>query len=78
LLKTAEKNVKFVCAIEKIASELKIEVTQKDFNDYFEKVSRLYGMSIDDVKKQYHRNLTNIEAFIFQKKIFSELQKFYK
>jgi FKBP-type peptidyl-prolyl cis-trans isomerase (trigger factor) len=78
LRKTAERDITLVFAIEKIASELKIEVTEADIDAYFEKIAKLYGMKVEDVKDKYKNNLSGIEAFIYQNKLYEELIKFYK
>jgi FKBP-type peptidyl-prolyl cis-trans isomerase (trigger factor) len=77
-LKAASKrNITLVCSIQKIAEELDIKVTEQDVNDYFSKVAKLYGMTEDEAKNKY-RNSEGIEAFLFQKKTYDELFKFYK
>jgi FKBP-type peptidyl-prolyl cis-trans isomerase (trigger factor) len=78
LRKTAERDLTLVFAIQKIGTELKIEVSESDVNAYFEKLGKLYGMNVDDIKKKYKNNLGGVEAFIYQNKIYQELLEFYK
>jgi FKBP-type peptidyl-prolyl cis-trans isomerase (trigger factor) len=75
---SAEKNIKLVFAIEKIAKELDIKVSESDIEEYFTKVSKLYNQTIENVKEQYKNNMANVEGFIFQKKVFDKLYKVYQ
>jgi trigger factor len=76
---TAERNIKLILGIEKISDELKIVVTKEDIDDYFAKLAKLYGLTIEDVNEKYGSYIANIESFLFKQKIFSEiLDKFYR
>ncbi|GMO15527.1 MAG: trigger factor [Mycoplasmoidaceae bacterium] len=77
LEKTAKRNIILVCAIEKIASELKIKVEESDIKDYIEKVKKLYNLNDYEAKKQF-KNTDGITAFLFQKKTFDKIFEFYK
>jgi FKBP-type peptidyl-prolyl cis-trans isomerase (trigger factor) len=77
LRRAAERNIILVCAIEKIAEELKIKVNEADLEDYYSKIAKLYGMTEHAVKAKY-KNVDGIEAFLFQKKTYDKLFDFYK
>jgi len=77
LLKTAQRNITFILALEKIAKDLKIEVTEADYEEYYNKLAKLYNMDVEEVKKKFSKNIEGIQSFIYQSKIFEQLYKIY-
>ncbi|GHU47200.1 trigger factor [Bacilli bacterium] len=73
LKETATKNLTLVMALEKIIEELKLEVTDKELNTHFEKMSQVYGTKVDDIKARFNNNFDNIKTFILQEKVFDRL-----
>jgi FKBP-type peptidyl-prolyl cis-trans isomerase (trigger factor) len=73
LVQSAEKNLHLIIGIEKIIDELKIEVSADELNKHLEKLARVYGSSIDDIKKRLNNNLDGIETFLLQEKMFDKL-----
>lgn len=72
---TANKNLTLVLSIEKLIEILKIEVTEKDLNDYFEKVAKYYGAPVDQIKKQFANRKEGLKVFLSQQKLFDEIIK---
>jgi len=75
--RTAMENIRIVLAVHKMIEDLKIEVTAKDLENYYEKLAKLYGQSVDDIKKITKGNALNIEAFILQENLFEKLISYY-
>lgn len=72
---TANKNLTLVLAIEKLIEKFNIEVSDKDLNEYFEKVAKYYGASIDQIKKQFANRTEGLKVFLSQQKLFDEIIK---
>lgn len=72
---TAAKNLTLVLAIEKLIEKLNIKATDKDLNDYFEKVSKYYGMPVEDIKKNFANRAEGLKVFLSQQKLFDEIIK---
>jgi trigger factor len=73
LKETAVKNLTLVIALEKIIEQLKLEVSDKELDSHFEKMSKAYGMKVEDIKARFNNNLDNIKTFILQEKVFDKL-----
>ena len=72
---TANKNLTLVLAIEKLIEKFNIEITEKDLNDYFEKVAKYYGATVDQIKKQFVNRTEGLKVFLSQQKLFDEIIK---
>jgi FKBP-type peptidyl-prolyl cis-trans isomerase (trigger factor) len=73
LKESAEKNLQLVMGIEKIIDELKVEVSDEELNEHFQKMARVYGTTIDSIKERLNNNFDGIKTFILQEKVFDEL-----
>ncbi|GHU30771.1 hypothetical protein FACS1894166_01030 [Bacilli bacterium] len=73
LKETANKNLILVIALEKIIEELKLEVSDKELNTHFEKMSKVYATKVEDIKARFNNNFDNIKTFILQEKVFDKL-----
>lgn len=70
---SAQKNLKLVVSLEKIISELKLEVSQNELDEHLNKMAKVYGMTIDTIKERFQNNLEGINTFILQEKVFDKL-----
>ncbi|MDR2557284.1 MAG: trigger factor [Mycoplasmataceae bacterium] len=69
----ARKNIVFALAIDKVIDEYGIEVTEKDLDEYFEKASKVYGISVEQLKEHYRDNIRSIESFIVHDKAIKKI-----
>ncbi len=72
---TARKNLVLVLAIEKLIEIMKIEVSEKDLNEYFEKLARYYGTPAEQLKQTFATRLEGLKVFLTQQKLFDEIIK---
>jgi trigger factor len=70
---SAQKNLKLVVTLEKIISELKLEVSQSELDEHLNKMAKVYGMTIDAIKERFQNNFEGIKTFILQEKVFDKL-----
>jgi len=69
----ATRNLVLVMAIEKLTDVLQIKVEQADIDEYLAKAARVYGMKVEDLRKQLANNFEMIETILVQQKVFDKL-----
>lgn len=65
----AEKNLKTMLVLGKIAEVEKLNVTDKDVDEEIEKMSKLYNRSVDEVKKAIANQMTDLRQNLQERKI---------
>jgi trigger factor len=73
VLENAKNNLTLVMSLEKIIEDLKLDVSQKELNDHLEKMTKIYGMKLEDLKARLNNNFEGIKTFILQEKVFDKL-----
>lgn len=73
-LKTeAEKNLKVMFVLGKIAEVEKLQVSQKDIDDEIENMSKTYNRSVDEVKEALKNQMEDLRRHLQDKKIYDFL-----
>ncbi len=72
---SAKKNLTLVLAIEKLIDQLKIQISEKELDEYFEKVSRYYGAPVAEIKKNFANKTEGLKVYLSQQKLFDEIIK---
>lgn len=71
----AEKNLKTMLVLGKIAEVEKLNVTDKDVDEEIEKMSKLYNRSVDEVKKAIANQMTDLRQNLQERKIEAFLKE---
>ena len=69
----AKDSLKYALAVEKIINDNKLEVTDVDLNEYLEKLSKVYNISIDELKKSLDGKLESIKEQLLNDKVLDLL-----
>ena len=72
----AKDSLKYALAVEKIINDNKLEVTDVDLNEYLEKISKVYNISIDELKKSLDGKLESIKEQLLNDKVLDLLISF--
>lgn len=73
LEKNAQDSLKYALAIEKIINDNKLEVTDKDLDAYLEKISKIYNVSVDELKKSLTDKIEAIKEQLLNDKVLDLL-----
>jgi FKBP-type peptidyl-prolyl cis-trans isomerase (trigger factor) len=73
LNESSQKNLHLVIGIEKIIEELKIDITDKELDEHFTKMAKLYGTNVNDIKQRLQNNFEGVKTFLLQEKTFDKL-----
>jgi FKBP-type peptidyl-prolyl cis-trans isomerase (trigger factor) len=60
LNETAINNISLVLAIEKIISDLKLDISDAEIDEHLIKIAKVYGIKLEDVKERFKGNYDNI------------------
>ena len=71
----AERNLKTMLVLGKIAEAEKLNVTDKDVDEEIEKMSKLYNRSVDEVKKAIANQMTDLRQNLQERKIETFLKE---
>ena len=71
----AERNLKTMLVLGKIAEVEKLNVTDKDVDEEIEKMSKLYNRSVDEVKKAIANQMTDLRQNLQERKIEAFLKE---
>ena len=71
----AERNLKTMLVLGKIAEVEKLNVTDKDVDEEIEKMSKLYNRSVDEVKKAIASQMTDLRQNLQERKIEAFLKE---
>ena len=70
---SAKDSLKYGLAAEQIAKENKLEITDKEVDEYINKISLIYKISSDDIKKQLNNNFEPLKEQLLNDKIIDNL-----
>lgn len=73
LTEDATNSLKYALAIEKIAEQENIEVTDDDVNEYLGKVAKVYNLDVAELQKQLGPNVTALKDQLLSDKILDQL-----
>ena len=76
--KDSQTALKYALAIEKIAEDNKIEVTEEDINEYFEKVAKVYNMDATMLRAQLGNNVEALKDQLLNDKVIKALIEWNK
>jgi trigger factor len=73
VLAGSETNVTLALAISQLIDDYKIEVSNEEIEAQIEKLSKVYGMSVEELKNKLNGNTDQIYIIIQQEKLFEKL-----
>jgi trigger factor len=73
----AKDNVILIYSLSKIIGELNIKITDSDREQYYQEISNIYNLPINEIKKMINQN-QNIGEVILQNKLVDEIIKLNK
>ncbi len=69
----AKDSLKYSLAIEKIINDNNLKVDDKDLNEYLEKISKVYNVSVDEIKKSLENKFEVIKEQLLNDKVIDLL-----